>query len=72
MADERLPIKFFAKRDVDNMRVEAGGGGGAGRQPRPGAGGVGVHEDGDRRPRRARRAGQPRGIAGIAASSCFV
>ena len=27
MADERLPIKFFAKRDVDNMRVEAGGGG---------------------------------------------
>ncbi|QNO13317.1 S8 family peptidase [Alkalicella caledoniensis] len=27
MADERLPIKFFAKREVDNMRVEAGGGG---------------------------------------------
>lgn len=27
MADERLPIKFFAKREVDNMRVEPGGGG---------------------------------------------
>ncbi len=27
MADERLPIKFFARREVDNMRVEAGGGG---------------------------------------------
>lgn len=27
MADERLPIKFFAKREVDNMRVEAGGSG---------------------------------------------
>ncbi|WP_366924743.1 S8 family peptidase [Metallumcola ferriviriculae] len=27
MANERLPIKFFAKREVDNMRVEAGGGG---------------------------------------------
>jgi hypothetical protein len=27
MSDERLPIKFFAKREVDNMRVEAGGGG---------------------------------------------
>lgn len=27
MADERLPIKFFAKREVDNMRVEASGGG---------------------------------------------
>lgn len=25
MAEERLPIKFFAKREVDNMRVEAGG-----------------------------------------------
>jgi hypothetical protein len=27
MADERVPIKLFAKREVDNMRVEAGGGG---------------------------------------------
>lgn len=27
MADGRLPIKFFAKREVDNMRVEGGGGG---------------------------------------------
>jgi len=27
MANERLPIKFFAKREVDNMRVEAGGSG---------------------------------------------
>lgn len=25
MANERLPIKFFAKREVDNMRVEGGG-----------------------------------------------
>lgn len=24
--NEKLPIKFFAKRDVDNLRVEAGGG----------------------------------------------
>lgn len=27
MADEKMPIKFFAKREVDNMRVEPGGGG---------------------------------------------
>lgn len=27
MTNEQLPIKFFAKREVDNMRVEAGGGG---------------------------------------------
>lgn len=25
MENERLPIKFFAKREVDNLRVEAGG-----------------------------------------------
>lgn len=25
MADERLPIKFFARREVDNQRVEGGG-----------------------------------------------
>ena len=27
MSEERLPIKFFAKREVDNMRVEGGGSG---------------------------------------------
>lgn len=27
MAEERLPIKFFAKREVDNMRIEGGGSG---------------------------------------------
>ena len=27
MDKERLPIKFFAKREVDNLRVEAGGSG---------------------------------------------
>lgn len=26
MSNEKLPIKFFAKRDVDNLRVESGGG----------------------------------------------
>jgi hypothetical protein len=25
MANDRLPIKFFAKREIDNLRVEAGG-----------------------------------------------
>lgn len=25
MADEKLPIKFFAKREIDNLRTEAGG-----------------------------------------------
>jgi hypothetical protein len=27
MANEKLPIKFFASRDVDNQHIEAGGGG---------------------------------------------